>query len=155
MAEARKCDRCGKYYDNNDRLLWLYNSRPSTGNGPLDLCDDCIAGLKRWLDKDMGDVSDGYHTFNELYHHRAVLFANICNKSSLAWKSKKHHDGSMYKGMFIVGLNTKYGQITYHYHIDPYWDLFQCTELKTAPKFDGHTSDQAAKRLTKLAEDNE
>lgn len=51
MAEARKCDRCGKYYDNNDRLLWLYNSRPSTGNGPLDLCDDCIADLMKWLDK--------------------------------------------------------------------------------------------------------
>ena len=24
-----------------------------------------------------GDTSDGYHTFNELYHHRAVLFSVI------------------------------------------------------------------------------
>lgn len=28
----------------------------------------------------MGEVSDGYHTFNELYYHRAVLFAVICNE---------------------------------------------------------------------------
>ena len=25
--------------------------------------------------KDMGEVSDGYHTFNQLYHQRAILFA--------------------------------------------------------------------------------
>lgn len=24
-----------------------------------------------------GETSDGYHTFNELYHHRAVLFSVI------------------------------------------------------------------------------
>lgn len=152
MADAKKCDRCGKYYDVKDRTVYLYDGSPHR-NDPLDLCDECAADLKKWLDKDMGDVSDGYHTFNELYHHRAVLFANICNGSSQAWKSKKHHDGSMYENIFIVGLNTKYGQITYHYDIDPYWDLFQCAELKTAPKWDGHTSYQVVKRLMKLAED--
>ena len=26
-----------------------------------------------------GETSDGYHTFNELYHHRAVLFSVIVN----------------------------------------------------------------------------
>lgn len=26
-----------------------------------------------------GNTSDGYHTFDELYHHRAILFAVICN----------------------------------------------------------------------------
>ena len=28
-----------------------------------------------------GNTSDGYHTFNELYHHRAVLFSVIVNSS--------------------------------------------------------------------------
>ena len=38
----------------------------------------------------IGDVSDGYHTFNELYHHRAVLFSVICNlMPEKAWKSKQ------------------------------------------------------------------
>ena len=27
----------------------------------------------------IGELSDGYHTFNELYHHRAILFSVICN----------------------------------------------------------------------------
>lgn len=26
-----------------------------------------------------GDISDGSHTFNELYYHRMILFAVICN----------------------------------------------------------------------------
>ena len=44
----------------------------------------------------MGDISDGHHTFNELYHHRALLFAAYCNlikdKDSVkCWKSKLHH----------------------------------------------------------------
>ena len=83
MANAKKCDRCGKYYDKNDHKIWLYTASPDARNA-LDLCDECVTELKKWLDKDMGDVSDGYHTFNELYHHRAVLFANICNGSSQA-----------------------------------------------------------------------
>lgn len=35
---------------------------------------------------DIGDFSDGYHTFNELYHQRAVLFATIVNQNKdIAW----------------------------------------------------------------------
>lgn len=62
MANAKKCDRCGKYYDVNDPTVYLYNGAPHRYN-PLDLRDECAADLKKWLDKDMGDVSDG-HTSN-------------------------------------------------------------------------------------------
>ena len=42
-----------------------------------------------------GDTSDGYHTFSELYHHRAVLFSVIVKTfPERAWKSRKHHDGT-------------------------------------------------------------
>lgn len=86
-----------------------------------------------------GDLSDGYHTFNELYHHRAVLFSVIINQNKeIAWKSKKHHDGTMYDGMFIVGIDTPQGQYSYHYDIDPYWNMFECKELDNAPVWDGH-----------------
>lgn len=97
-----------------------------------------------------GNTSDGYHTFNELYHHRAVLFSVICNTyPDIAWKSLKHNDPGfpMYKGMFIVGIETPEGQATYHYDIDPYWDMFDVKELETAPPFDGHTSDEAIRRI--------
>ena len=98
-----------------------------------------------------GETSDGYHTFNELYHHRAVLFSVVVrNYPELCWKSKKHHTGDMYDGMFIVGINTPDGQASYHYDIEPYWDMFECKELEFAPKWDGHTPDQAIERIGKL-----
>lgn len=103
-----------------------------------------------------GDTSDGYHTFNELYHHRAVLFSVICNEHhDIAWKSKKHHDGTMYDGMFIVGVDTPEGQATYHYDIDPYWNLFRVKELELAPEWDGHTPGEAIRRIGTLTQPNE
>ena len=98
-----------------------------------------------------GDTSDGYHTFNELYHHRAVLFSVVvAANSGRAWKSKLHHDGTMYEGMFIVGVDTLQGQATYHYDVEPYWDMFWCKELERAPEWDGHTSDDAIERIGSL-----
>lgn len=98
-----------------------------------------------------GSTSDGYHTFDELYHHRAVLFSLVV-KAFLdsAWKSRKHHDGTMYDGMFIVGVDTPDGQATYHYDIDPYWDMFVCRELECAPEWDGHSPAEAIDRIGKL-----
>lgn len=98
-----------------------------------------------------GNTSDGYHTFNELYHHRAILFSVIVNLlPDISWKSKKHHDGTMYKDMFIVGIETPHGQATYHYDVSPYWDLFKCRELERAPEWDGHTSNDAIERIKSL-----
>ena len=96
----------------------------------------------------IGEMSDGYHTFNELYHHRAVLFSVICNAMpDKAWKSKRHDTGDMYDGMFIVGIETNHGQATYHYDVDPYWDMFNVPELEYAPKWDGHTPQEAINRI--------
>lgn len=98
-----------------------------------------------------GDTSDGYHTFNELYHHRAVLFSVIVrDHRELAWKAMKHHDGTMYDGMFIVGIETPKGQATYHYDLDPYWEMFDCEEREFAPEWDGHTPDEAIARIAEL-----
>ena len=102
----------------------------------------------------IGNLSDGYHTFNELYHHRAILFAVICNSNpTKAWKSKLHDTGDMFDGMFIVGIETPQGQATYHYDIEPYWDLFKVKELEKAPKWDGHTPQQAIDRISLIAAD--
>lgn len=109
-----------------------------------------IADEVRQKHGSLGDLSDGYHTYNELYHHRALLFAAICNNhANIAWKSLQHHDPSepMYDGMFIVGVETPFGQATYHYDIDPYWDLFKVPELKRAHVQDGHTPEQAVERI--------
>lgn len=115
-------------------------------------CMDAIREIPE--DEINGETSDGYHTFNELYHHRAVLFSMICNLHPLSsWKAKKHHDGTMYDGMFIVGINTPEGQATYHYDIDPYWDMFKIPEAEFAPVWDGHTPDEAIRRIGTLGRD--
>lgn len=124
------------------------------------ICEDCwnyaLAQKKGRLivlpETGIGDLSDGYHTFNELYHHRAILFSVICNEHpDISWKSKLHHDGTMFDGMFIVGINTPEGQATYHYDINPYWDMFRVRELEKAPEWDGHTSEQAIERIAGLS----
>ena len=98
-----------------------------------------------------GNTSDGYHTFNELYDHRAKLFSVVVrNYPDLCWKARLHHDGTMYEGMFIVGINTPNGQASYHYDIDPYWNMFDCKVLARAPEWDGHTPQQAIDRIAAL-----
>lgn len=95
-----------------------------------------------------GNTSDGYHTFNELYYHRMILFSFICNQNKdKAWKSWKHEDGTMYDNYFIVGVDTKEGNFTYHYHED-YWDKFDVKELERAPKWDGHKPEDITRILS-------
>ena len=98
-----------------------------------------------------GSTSDGYHTFDELYHHRAVLFSVIvATFPGRSWKSLHHHDGTMYDGMFIVGIDTPAGPATYHYDVEPYWDMFPCEVLDRAPEWDGHTPGDAIERIGTL-----
>ena len=88
---------------------------------------------------DKDNLSDGYHSYNELYDHRRILFSIICAQHpDKAWKSKLHADGTMFEDMFIVGINTPQGQFTYHYFMDN-WDEFPVNELNRAPEYDGHT----------------
>ena len=123
---------------------WDFHSFPDTAERLADLIDPTPI---------TGETSDGYHTFNELYHHRAVLFSVIVAAfPEKAWKAKKHRDSTMYDGMFIVGIETPDGQATYHYDISPYWDMFRCKEIKFAPEWDGHTPAQAIERIGKLAD---
>jgi hypothetical protein len=52
--------------------------------------------------------------------------------------------------MFIVGIETPEGQATYHYDLNPYWDMFKVKELDKAPTWDGHTPEDAINRISKL-----
>ena len=98
----------------------------------------------------IGEMSDGYHTFNGLYYQRMVLFSALVkqNKDS-AWKSHRHEDGEMCfgGGWFIVGIDTPEGSYTYHYE-DKYWDLFDCEELTVGKHWDGHTEDDVTRLLS-------
>lgn len=94
------------------------------------------------------ETSDGYHTFGELYHQRAVLFAALVNGRTEAWKSRLHSDGTMFDGgWFIVGVNTPKGEYTYHYDLS-LWAMFNVREIPNAPEWDGHTADDVERLLS-------
>jgi hypothetical protein len=97
------------------------------------------------------DVSDGHHTFGELYDHRRALTAALCKALSLdAWRSKAHHpeDSPMFEGgYFIVGVNLPTGTITYHYKLKHWDDFAGVIELAHAPKWDGAAPGDTVTRL--------
>ena len=104
--------------------------------------------------KDIGELSDGFHTFNSLYEQRMILFAALVKAyKDKAWKSYRHEDGEYCfgGGWFIVGIDTPEGSYTYHYE-NKYWDMFDCIDLPRAKHWDGHTEADAETRLMSLPE---
>jgi len=100
-------------------------------------------------------ISDGFHTFKELYDHRIALFVALCgylaimgNEARPVWRSKLHADGSSYDGWFIMGICKEAGnQISYHLPLS-YWDECEfAEELERSPKWDGHTPADVVERL--------
>ena len=84
------------------------------------------------------DISDGYHTFGDLYKHRTYLLALAMIHIPYAWKARKHEDGTMFDGMFVVGFPTPNGMVTYHCD-NEYWNDFKVPEIPHAPHFDGYS----------------
>lgn len=100
---------------------------------------------------DIGETSDGYHTFNELYEHRHALFMALAKTSEfLAWKSRLHADGTRFDGWFVAGIELPTGQITYHLP-ERLWDACPAEVLERGRLWDGHTSDDVVQRLTEFA----
>lgn len=102
---------------------------------------------------DVQDVSDGYHSFRELYQHRCTLFAALCQAyASRAWRAKLHHDGTGFDGWFIAGLAVPLPggdkHITYHLPMSD-WHLFDDVydTRERAPEWDGHTAEDVVQRL--------
>lgn len=101
----------------------------------------------------MGEVSDGYHTFDELYEHRVALFMLVCRLlCHHSWRSQLHGDGSCFLGWFVLGLfKTPGSQITYHLPMRLWERAAFAQTLDRAPEFDGHTSSDVLDRLSGLA----
>jgi len=98
----------------------------------------------------IGDLSDGYHTFNGLYYQRMILFASLVRAyKDRAWKSYRHEDGELCfgGGWFIVGIDTPNGSYTYHYESKDF-DKFDCIELPRGKHWDGHAEDDVVRLLS-------
>ena len=96
-------------------------------------------------------ISDGYHTFDELYNHRMYLTTMLLHclsdlmyydiaglnskfKIEKIFKSKLHYDGTMYENYFIVGIDFGDKFFSYHYDMKQ-WDLFKVNEIPNAPEW--------------------
>ena len=126
------------------------------------LVNNLIKDYKNNDDINIKDISDGYHTFGELYEHRIELYIALCKSlfsnwqkrthietNNPIWCSKLHSDGTMFDGMFVLGINTEKDiQITYHLDLE-YWDRVVdfAWEYDKAPEYDGHTSQDVLERL--------
>lgn len=110
-------------------------------------------------------VSDGYHTFDELYDHRITLFIALLKQLKWSgsldanavipvydiWRSTQHSDGSIFPYWFIMGIGTDKGkQITYHIPLDRWSETEFAETLDRAPEWDGHTSADVLERLKSL-----
>lgn len=104
-------------------------------------------------------VSDGYHSFDELYDHRITLYIAFCAALRLftdkeVWRSKRHSDGELCFGtgtQYVLGIGSKPGeQITYHIPIDRWDEANFAVNLDKAPEFDGHTSTDVLVRIKSL-----
>jgi hypothetical protein len=136
--------------DNKEAIEVLRKNYPDRHYSMLQEAVDVAISVLEGIN---GSTSDGYHTFDELYYHRMVLFSVICNQNKdKAWKSYMHHDGSMYPNYFIVGIETPEGQYTYHYH-QKYWGLFQVKEVGWAPEWDGHKPEDITRLYSLLLGD--
>ncbi len=125
---------------------------------------------------DLMSVSDGYHTFEELYDHRITLYIGLCKKINAedeqakslrafkegfvfdakgwirrVWRSRLHADGSSFEGWYVLGIDKEPGkQITYHLPLTT-WDETEFAEtLERGPEFDGHTPKDVLWRLTQI-----
>ena len=105
----------------------------------------------------LGKVSDGYHTFDELYEHRHALFLALLyllraeGHRESCWMSKLHEDGTSMKGWFVAGAHLPTGDVTYHLPIRLWKVAIKggIPVLPKAPPFDGHTSTDVIARLNK------
>ncbi len=101
-----------------------------------------------WYEKWM--LSDGYHTFDELYEHRYRLFIALCNTINKTChkviKSKLHYDWSNYQWYFILQLYTAKWQISYHIPMRYRDNVFVDIQEK-ADERDWHTSNDVLERL--------
>lgn len=121
--------------------------------GPLSPVSNIFDSVK----KDF-DLSDGYHSFNQLYEFRLLYNAALFNEIHYTEtqyggtvkpvKSWKHSDGELAfgGGWFVVTAQLPKGQITNHYE-EKDWNLFVIPEVDTAPEWDGHTPEDVATRL--------
>lgn len=94
------------------------------------------------------DISDGYHTFAELYDHRCLLYLNWCleTPNACSWRPD-------FEGWFLLYRETSAGQISYHLPNTLLPLIEGKIEHDDDAKWDGHSSQDVANRLMERAKE--
>jgi len=96
-----------------------------------------------------GDISDGYHTFDELYKHRCLLW--ICYVLSDGCPGKAYWVKEHFKGWDLIVVDTEHGQISYHVPMEKRFMYETLEQRESNTEYDGHTSNDVIERLTLIA----
>jgi len=94
-----------------------------------------------------GEISDGYHTFNELYEHRNLLFLNLCKilydeySYDIFWNNNGDCEG--WFCLYLI-VNTRQPDGSYiekqiSYHLPEEYKKYIYFKYKECA-WDGHTS---------------
>jgi hypothetical protein len=96
------------------------------------------------------NVSDEYHTFDELYDHRHALFiALMKSHPKISWRAKHPKEIQSFTGWFIAGMHLPTGDISYHLP-NNLWntlDNLGITTTERGPEWDLHQSSDVVIRL--------
>lgn len=104
------------------------------------------------------EVSDGHHTFGELYIHRHLLFIAVMQSNpKISWRANNHDDGTMYPDWFIAGMHLPADDISYHLPVSMWYLLDKKGIITTnkGPSWDGHTSCNVLQRLERWIIENQ
>jgi hypothetical protein len=104
--------------------------------------------------EDKSQISDGYHTFAELYEHRHALFlALVSTMPECFVMSRFHSDGKLCFGshewFIVIGELPTGDQISYHLPAS-LWDIAEKTGVQVVEKaleWNGHTSEDVVDSL--------
>ena len=124
-------------------------NKKDLANGFQDIVQE---GINNTPDDVRGNYSDGYHTFNELYETRNLLFAALIQQhKDKAWRASRNAEGTKWPGWFVCGINKEAGQqITFHMP-EKFWANLEGIETHDInPYYDGHTSADVTNRLTEF-----
>lgn len=112
--------------------------------------EDIINNLIKKENLDTNLISDGYHTFGELYEHRIQLFITLARlmherTGVFAWRYKIDDK------WFLLGIDTMpEKQITYHLPISKWEECDFAVTPTRKPEWDGHTSNDVLQRIKEL-----
>lgn len=118
----------------------------------------CILGKDIELPEgvSISEVSDGYHTFGDLYNHRIYNFIavmNLCSKLGLdcGW-SKKHSDGELcFGGGWVICWITTPTGLQARYHMEDFRHLPKHLERPLGSKWNGeHETIEALAEISRL-----